>query len=80
MKNNNFLSLGLLLCCLLTVMCTRKTEVEEEDLCINPEKINLEAPCYLIYAPVCGCDAKTYSNDCVAETNGVLNWTEGECP
>jgi len=35
--------------------------------------------CYLIYAPVCGCNNETYSNDCIASSNGVLSYTEGAC-
>lgn len=36
--------------------------------------------CIQIYKPVCGCDGKTYGNDCVAKCEGVRTWTEGECP
>ena len=46
---------------------------------IDESLINEQAACYLIYAPVCGCNDVTYSNDCVAQNNGVLSFTEGAC-
>lgn len=47
--------------------------------CIDESKIT-NAPCTLQYDPVCGCDGKTYGNDCQAEVKGVTSWKPGECP
>jgi hypothetical protein len=35
--------------------------------------------CTQIHAPVCGCDDRTYSNDCAAATAGASVRHEGEC-
>lgn len=47
--------------------------------CIDPAQIDPNAICIGLWAPVCGCDNVTYSNDCYAYNNGVTSWTQGEC-
>ena len=36
--------------------------------------------CITLFDPVCGCDAMTYSNSCVANAAGVDVSTSGACP
>ena len=74
MKNIHYFLISSLLICM---SCVKNTEVEES--CIDESLINEQAACYLIYAPVCGCNDVTYSNDCVAQNNCVLSFTEGAC-
>jgi hypothetical protein len=35
--------------------------------------------CSMVYQPVCGCDRKTYSNDCARRSKGVAKDHDGPC-
>lgn len=46
--------------------------------CFDPAKKNNNM-CPMYYLPVCGCNGRTYSNTCVAESAGIKKWTDGMC-
>ena len=40
----------------------------------------VQCMCALFYAPICGADGKTYSNDCSANCSKIVKACDGECP
>jgi len=53
--------------------CTDSKEIPEGACTPNPDA------CVLLYDPVCGCDKRTYGNECQAAAEGVSIDYPGEC-
>ena len=62
---------------LLTALISCKKETTVNADCV--EKLREGVVCTLQYAPVCGCNNKTYGNACEAESFGIVKYTNGEC-
>jgi hypothetical protein len=79
MKNFAFVILASL--ALLSAVSCKKTnppEVLPVEECV--ERIpRCPSQCTGEYEPVCGCNGKTYSNACVAESVNIKNYVKGPC-
>ncbi len=60
---------------MIAATCNKPSQLAED--CQGPADPN--RACYEIYQPVCGCDQKTYPNDCYALAAGVKKWVDGAC-
>lgn len=75
----NFIFTILLFFFIISFSFCNDTNLEKEEMCIDESLIDDFTVCLTIYEPVCGCDGNTYSNNCFASSNGVLNYTKGTC-
>jgi len=73
MKNVILFTCMLLSFTLLFVACKKESD------CIDESLIDRNAACFDVRELVCGCDNKTYDNECEATKRGITSWKEGKC-
>jgi len=67
---------------LMGLFIYNKTSAQWQPPCFEPNRVNEFFQCFEPrYSPVCGCDQKTYRNQCVAYNVAGINWNlnDGVC-
>ncbi len=60
--------------CIKLPPCSELPSIE----CVNTQQVQ-QQNCTDIFEPVCGCNGRTYANQCFAQNAGVVIWTPGPC-
>jgi len=75
----NILCFILFFCFLLSACKVKDITKVDPAKCIDETKINPKQECEWVFEPVCGCNQKTYPNECYAKRDGVTIWVDGQC-
>ncbi len=66
--------------CFLFLLCGFSIIVSaQQDANSDCKGPRVNRTCTSLFDPVCGCDGKTYSNECAAQVAGVKRFVKGEC-
>lgn len=83
MKSQNQMSIQklLFLFSLISFFLLMGCVQEEENVnqCLNADIDSRPTTCPTVFQPVCGCDAKTYANECLARAAGNRYFAPGAC-